>query len=611
MNSLSLNTTSNSQNNQIEVKKKIIKKNKDSFDFLPIVDSETENRLKLLPKPIYKYIPKSPISSNSEKSNNNGNEENDTEDFIQFVEPSEEELLNRIEYDMDEEDMVWLNEINQSRVKKGLEEIEPLFFESVMDKLEKEWFDLNKNIPSEKDDDQSSEDSDSVCEICNNGECENSNAIVFCDGCNIAVHQDCYGVPFIPEGQWLCRKCMISPEAEVSCVLCPNKGGAFKQTDFNCWAHLTCALWIPECSQANIVYMEPINNIEKIPRSRWSLLCYLCKKPMGACIQCSKKLCCTAFHVTCAKAAGLCLELIKNGGMDKLECKAYCDKHTPSVKKYKIKCKQEITMIKKANRRNYYLNKMDKRNVYIMEELSKEQEDDYDITSAKGDYLINSSVNGTDNEASTSTSYDQSGFKNNSINSIPYENFLSGKWVIPKSIAEKIINVLCEKNDKQKKQQFIIDVAKYWSLKRESRGGASLLKRLHIEPWSAYSTSYIESNNNKKLKSLELMATIRNNLEKMRTIFKMVEIRERRKLLITKIQKRIIETIHFPISALVRPVFNDIKRNDKEEYFWVPVDEKEVEDYYDIIKHPMSFDIIEKKINTFQYKSVKEFKVKI
>lgn len=65
---------------------------------------------------------------------------------------------------------------------------------------------------------------------------------------------------------------MLSPEAPVSCIFCPNEGGAFKQTNTNRWAHLLCAIWIPEVGISNPVYMEPIDQISKVPRSRWKLV---------------------------------------------------------------------------------------------------------------------------------------------------------------------------------------------------------------------------------------------------------------------------------------------------------------------------------------------------
>ena len=150
----------------------------------------------------------------------------------------------RLSLDVDEE---WLNSVNEDRKKLQLDRIDQELFEIMMDRLEKEWFDLvrlyhvflgtrltlyvdfqTKNLQKP---DLAMPSEDSTCAICDDSEGENSNAIVFCDGCNLAVHQgnswiiitilylkmppDCYGVPYIPEGQWLCRKCTVSPENPV------------------------------------------------------------------------------------------------------------------------------------------------------------------------------------------------------------------------------------------------------------------------------------------------------------------------------------------------------------------------------------------------------------
>jgi hypothetical protein len=41
---------------------------------------------------------------------------------------------------------------------------------------------------------------DTVCNVCNEGDFDADNEILLCDGCDIAVHQQCYGVQDIPPG---------------------------------------------------------------------------------------------------------------------------------------------------------------------------------------------------------------------------------------------------------------------------------------------------------------------------------------------------------------------------------------------------------------------------
>ncbi|KAI3459724.1 hypothetical protein Pfo_016387 [Paulownia fortunei] len=148
------------------------------------------------------------------------------------------------------------------------------------------------------------------CNVCHMDEEYENNLFLQCDKCRMMVHARCYG-ELEPTGGvlWLCNLCRPgAPASPPPCCLCPVVGGAMKPTTDGRWAHLACAIWIPETCLSDIKKMEPIDGLCRINKDRWKLLCSICGVSHGACIQCSNNNCRVAYHPLCARAAGFCLE---------------------------------------------------------------------------------------------------------------------------------------------------------------------------------------------------------------------------------------------------------------------------------------------------------------
>ncbi|XP_047321506.1 histone-lysine N-methyltransferase ATX2-like [Impatiens glandulifera] len=180
------------------------------------------------------------------------------------------------------------------------------------------------------------------CLVCHMDEEYVNNLFLQCDKCRMMVHTRCYGEVEPVDGViWLCQLCRPeAPQVPICCCLCPVTGGAMKRTTDGQWAHLACAMWIPETCLSDIKKMEPIGGIDRINKDRWKLLCSICGVAYGACIQCSNNTCRVAYHPLCARAAGFCAELaveerLHNISMDEdedgqcIRLLSFCKKHRP------------------------------------------------------------------------------------------------------------------------------------------------------------------------------------------------------------------------------------------------------------------------------------------
>uniref|UniRef100_A0A3P8ZDE6 [histone H3]-trimethyl-L-lysine(9) demethylase n=1 Tax=Esox lucius TaxID=8010 RepID=A0A3P8ZDE6_ESOLU len=120
---------------------------------------------------------------------------------------------------------------------------------------------------------------------------DGTSLLISCSNCSVRVHTS---HPFFQ-----------------SCCLCSLRGGALQKANNNKWVHVLCAVAVLEARFVNINERSPVD-LSGIPLQRFKLKCYYCKKRMkktsGCCVQCSHGRCPTAYHPTCAQAAGVLMQ---------------------------------------------------------------------------------------------------------------------------------------------------------------------------------------------------------------------------------------------------------------------------------------------------------------
>ncbi|XP_043448915.1 bromodomain and PHD finger-containing protein 3 isoform X3 [Prionailurus bengalensis] len=519
--------------------------------------------------------------------------------YYRYIEKPPEDLDAEVEYDMDEEDLAWLDMVNEKRRVDGHSLVSADTFELLVDRLEKESYLESRSSGAQ----QSLIDEDAFCCVCLDDECHNSNVILFCDICNLAVHQECYGVPYIPEGQWLCRCCLQSPSRPVDCVLCPNKGGAFKQTSDGHWAHVVCAIWIPEVCFANTVFLEPIEGIDNIPPARWKLTCYICKqKGLGAAIQCHKVNCYTAFHVTCAQRAGLFMkiepmrETSLNGTIFTVRKTAYCEAHSPPG---------AATSRRKGDSPGSLSEAGDEEGLKegCGEEEEKEEVEEEEEDEGQGG--VGGPLKGVPKKNKMTLKQ--------KIKKEPEEMGRDTPSTIPMVTVPQIpsyrLNKICSGLSFQRKNQFIQRLHNYWLLKRQARNGVPLIRRLHSHLQSQRNAEQREQDEKTSAvkEELKYWQKLRHDLERARLLIELIRKREKLKREQVKVQQAAMELELMPFNVLLRTTLDLLQEKDPAHIFAEPVNLSEVPDYLEFISKPMDFSTMRRKLESHLYRTLEEF----
>uniref|UniRef100_A0A8C2LA48 Bromodomain and PHD finger containing, 1 n=1 Tax=Cyprinus carpio TaxID=7962 RepID=A0A8C2LA48_CYPCA len=485
--------------------------------------------------------------------------------YYRYIDKSAEELDEEVEYDIDEEDYIWLDIMNDRRRADGVVPIPQELFEYLMDRLEKEsYFESHNKV------------SLSTCGVCV--------CVCVCDVlcvCVVCECVTCSGCVCVCEVQCVCVCVTCSVCVCVRCAVCD-------MVWLVCWF----LLFFQVCF-ANTVFLEPIDSIEHIPPARWKLTCYICKqRGSGACIQCHKANCYTAFHVTCAQQAGLYMKMEPvretgaNGTSFSVRKTAYCDIHTPPGSAL------PLTGVGGASVGSSH--------------SEGEAEDEEDVAGGEEDGKGWSSERAKRAKA-------KSRLKMKRARKILAERRAAAPVVSVPCIPPHKLSKITSNLTVQRKGQFMQRLHSYWTLKRQSRNGVPLLRRLQTHLQSQRNAEPLPATRDGQEKhsvlkeQLKAWQRLRHDLERARLLVELIRKREKLKRETIKVQELVLEMQLTPFLVLLRSTLEQLQERDTNNFFTEPVPLSEVPDYLDHIERPMDFQTMWKCLESHRYLSFDAF----
>ena len=272
---------------------------------------------------------------------------------------------------------------------------------------------------------------------------------------------------------------------------------------------------------------------------------------MGACIHCGNKNCYLAFHVTCARKAKLFLKMKSQHqqGIDTTALKAFCDKHVPPDWRRTHDTDNAIIEAKRWYRHAMKDRKWADSQSAALELGAPPQPDGGLASENAADDTIAVTKRRRNQPAKMSW------------------RLPSGAPVVPAVVFTTVEGSLARFTIRKRKE-FVERACRYWTLKREARRGAALLKRLQLQLESFSSMEITRRNfagmgaagRPRLLRRIHFAEMLQEDMAHLTQLCAQTREREELRLKEIEMLRELVDTIYFPIPALLVPILQRARK---------------------------------------------------